>query len=575
MSLVEWLKDKIQQKDDETEIEKVHTRKVKPEYKVIDEYEVNPPNSVVKIVSSPELGEGLYYFVEEVELTQEQYDTYQKIVRILSKEFTSPTEEHIDPTEYVYEQAEVIAEKYHKSLGKFTIEQWDSIFYYVVRDLTGYGPMQVIMEDPMIEDISCNGLDMPVYIWHRKYESIPTNITFKSTQTLNDFIVKLAHKSGKHISSAQPVLDAMLPEKHRLAATFMNEVSVKGSTFCIRKFRAEPLSILDLINFGTISARIAAYFWLILEHKKSFMIVGGTGSGKTTMLNALLSLLSQNDKIVTAEEVPELSPPVSNWTQLNSRESFTTTEGQGDITLFDLIKVSLRYRPDYVIVGEVRGEEAYVLFQALATGHGGLCTMHADSIDRVVKRLTSPPMNVSEVYIPLMNIALYIQRVELPNKKEGLSFGRRVRSVSEILEYENYLEVSRWDPRTDTFTTMFKDSYILQQVSVSSGKTMEELMVELDRREKYIQNMIDSGIDNQRDVAEKILSYYNQQREDKENGKQEEELPAVLDELEKDDLPDSQELLELAMEEKESIEESTDDWDNIDHLLNTVKEEDD
>ena len=575
MSLVEWLKDKIQQKDDETEIEKVHTRKVKPEYRIIDEYEVNPPNSKVKIVSSPELGEGLYYFVDEVELTQEQYDTYQKIVRILSKEFTSPTEEHIDPTEYVYEQAEVIAEKYHKSLGKFTIEQWDSIFYYVVRDLTGYGPMQVIMEDPMIEDISCNGLDMPVYIWHRKYESIPTNITFKSTQTLNDFIVKLAHKSGKHISSAQPVLDAMLPEKHRLAATFMNEVSVKGSTFCIRKFRAEPLSILDLINFGTISARIAAYFWLILEHKKSFMIVGGTGSGKTTMLNALLSLLSQNDKIVTAEEVPELSPPVSNWTQLNSRESFTSTEGQGDITLFDLIKVSLRYRPDYVIVGEVRGEEAYVLFQALATGHGGLCTMHADSIDRVVKRLTSPPMNVSEVYIPLMNIALYIQRVELPNKKEGLSFGRRVRSVSEILEYENYLEVSRWDPRTDTFTTMFKDSYILQQVSVSSGKTMEELMVELDRREKYIQNMIDSGIDNQRDVAEKILSYYNQQREDKENGKPEEELPAVLDELEEDDLPSSQELLELAMEEKESIEESADDWDNIDHLLNTVKEEDD
>jgi archaeal flagellar protein FlaI len=575
MSLVEWLKDKIQEKEAETEIEKVHTRKVKPEYKIIDEYKVNPPNSKVKIVSSPELGEGLYYFVEEVELTQEQYDTYQKIVRILSKEFTSPTEEHIDPTEYVYEQAEVIAEKYHKSLGKFTIEQWDSIFYYVVRDLTGYGPMQVIMEDPMIEDISCNGLDMPVYIWHRKYESIPTNITFKSTQTLNDFIVKLAHKSGKHISSAQPVLDAMLPEKHRLAATFMNEVSVKGSTFCIRKFRAEPLSILDLINFGTISARIAAYFWLILEHKKSFMIVGGTGSGKTTMLNALLSLLSQNDKIVTAEEVPELSPPVSNWTQLNSRESFTTTEGQGDITLFDLIKVSLRYRPDYVIVGEVRGEEAYVLFQALATGHGGLCTMHADSIDRVVKRLTSPPMNVSEVYIPLMNIALYIQRVELPNKKEGLSFGRRVRSVSEILEYENYLEVSRWDPRTDTFTTMFKDSYILQQVSVSSGKTMEELMVELDRREKYIQNMIDSGIDNQRDVAEKILGYYNQQREDKENGKREEELPAVLDELEEDDLPSSQELLELAMEEKESIEESADDWDNIDHLLNTVKEEDD
>ena len=221
MKLVEWLKDQIEKKQEEQEIDPVDIGKVKPEYKIIDEYQVNEPNSRIKIVTSPELGEGLHYFVEESELNEEQYDTYQKIVRILSKEFTSPTGEHIDPTDYVYEQAEIIAEKYHKSLGKFTIEQWDSIFYYVVRDLTGYGPLQAIMEDPWIEDISCNGLDVPVFIWHRKYESIPTNIIFRSTQTLNDFLVKLAHKSGKHISSAQPVLDAMLPEKHRLAATFM------------------------------------------------------------------------------------------------------------------------------------------------------------------------------------------------------------------------------------------------------------------------------------------------------------------------------------------------------------------
>jgi len=554
MKLVEWLKEQIETKQEEQEIDPVDIAKIKPEYNIIDEYQVNEPNSRIKIVTSPELGEGLHYFVEEAELNEEQYDTYQKIVRILSKEFTSPTGEHINPKDYVYEQAEIIAEKYHKSLGKFTIEQWDSIFYYVVRDLTGYGPLQAIMEDPWIEDISCNGLDVPIFIWHRKYESIPTNIIFRSTQTLNDFLVKLAHKSGKHISSAQPVLDAMLPEKHRLAATFMKEVSMKGSTFCIRKFRTEPLSILDLIQIGTLSARIAAYFWLILEHKKSFMIVGGTGAGKTSMLNALLSLMSQNDKIVTAEEVPELSPPVSNWTQLNSRESFNFGDGpSGDITLFDLIKISLRYRPDYVIVGEVRGEEAYVLFQALATGHGGLCTMHADSIDRVVKRLTSPPMNVSEVYIPLMNVALYIQRVELPHKKDGLSFGRRVRSVSEIAEYDNYLEVSRWDPRTDTFTTMFKDSYIIQQISVSSGKTMEQLLEELDRREQYIENMFKTGVENQREVAEKILSYYQNQREERENDTNEETHEEIIE---------------------ETIESGDIDWDNVDDLLNEIQGDD-
>ena len=567
MKLVEWLKEQVNKKQEDVEIEPVQIDHVKPEYKIIDEYEVNPPNSRVKIVTSPEIGEGLHYFVEEAELDDEQYETYLKIVRILSKEFTSPTGEHVDPKDYVYEQAEIIAEKYHKSLGKFTIQQWDSIFYYVVRDLTGYGPLQAIMEDPWIEDISCNGLDVPIFIWHRKYESIPTNITFRSTQTLNDFLVKIAHKSGKHISSAQPVLDAMLPEKHRLAATFMKEVSVKGSTFCIRKFRAEPLSVLDLIEIGTLNARIAAYFWLILEHKKSFMIVGGTGAGKTSMLNALLSLMSQNDKIVTAEEVPELSPPAANWTQLNSRESFNFGDGpSGDITLFDLIKISLRYRPDYVIVGEVRGEEAYVLFQALATGHGGLCTMHADSIDRVVKRLTSPPMNVSEVYIPLMNIALYIQRVELPHKKKGLSFGRRVRSVSEIAEYDNYLEVSRWDPRTDTFTTMFKDSYILQQISVSSGKSMEQLLEELDRREKYIEDMIESGIEKQREVAEKILSYYQNQRDERDNGHQERS-----DEEELVESMDIQELLDATDSEKQAVE---DNWNNVEDLLNKIQEDD-
>jgi flagellar protein FlaI len=575
MKLIEWLKDQINRKDEEEKIQPVHIGKVKPEYKLIDEYEVNEPNSRVKIVTSQELGEGLHYFIEEVDLNDTQWETYQKIVRILSKEFTSPTGEHIDPIEYVYEQAEIIAEKYHKSLGKFTIEQWDSVFYYVVRDLTGYGPLQTVMEDPWIEDISCNGLDMPVYIWHRKYESIPTNITFRSNQALNDFLVKLAHKSGKHISSAQPVLDAMLPEKHRLAATFMKEVSTKGSTFCIRKFRAEPLSILDLIKFGTLNERIAAYFWLILEHKKSFMIVGGTGAGKTSTLNALLSLMSQNDKIVTVEEVPELSPPVSNWTQLNSRESFNFGDGpSGDITLFDLIKVSLRYRPDYVIVGEVRGEEAYVLFQALATGHGGLCTMHADSIDRVVKRLTSPPMNVSEVYIPLMNIALYIQRVELPNKKEGLSFGRRVRSVSEIAEYNNYLEVARWDPRTDDFTTIFKDSYILQQISVSSGKSMNELMEELERREQYITDMIEAGIDNQKEVAERILSYYNNQREERETTKKrkQENQEIEQEQEEEEEFAEIIELPDLTNKNESEDAENDVDWENVENLLNEIRE---
>jgi flagellar protein FlaI len=536
LSLKKWLKN-LGKDEIIEERAKVIIESVRPDYNVIHEYWVQEPHSKIKIVSSTDLGEGLYYFIEEEPLDDQKYATYLKIINILSKEFRSPTDDHIDPKDYVFEQAELIAEKYRRSLGKFTIEEWDLIFYYVVKDLVGYGPVQPIMEDPEIEDISCNGIGVPVFIWHRKFESIPTNITFNDNQFLNDFLVKLAHRSDKHISSAQPLLDAMLPEKHRLAATFMNEVSMKGSTFCIRKFREQPLSIVDLIDFGTLNARIAAYFWLILENKQSFMIVGGTGAGKTSMLNALLSLMSQNDKIVTVEEVPELSPPVSNWTQLNSRESFNFGDGpDGSITLFDLIKVSLRYRPDYVIVGEVRGEEAYVLFQALATGHGGLCTMHADSIDRVVKRLTSPPMNVAEIYIPLMNIALYVQRVELPRKKGGLSFGRRVRNISEIIEHNNYVNIAEWNPTDDTFKINFNQSFLLKNISQKNGVSINVILNEIDKREEFINDIVKSGVKDQKLVAEKILSYYNEQKKKKESSKKKPPQKNILDK--KIDSPD-------------------------------------
>jgi flagellar protein FlaI len=228
--------------------------------------------------------------------------------------------------------------------------------------------------------------------------------------------------------------------------------------------------------------------------------------------------MSRNDKIVTVEEVPELSPPLPNWTQLNSRQSFQFGEKEASsIRIFDLVKVSLRYRPDYIIVGEIRGEEAFTLFQALATGHGGLCTMHADSLSNVVKRLTSPPMNVSKVYIPLMNSALHIQRVELPKPRNGLKFGRRIRTIWEIEEYEQYREVALWNPRTDTFDTWFENSFLLEKIAVISGKTRADLLGELEIRKKYLQELKKEGIRDQKAVAEKILSFYTEQRETKDS----------------------------------------------------------
>ncbi|MEM2960683.1 MAG: type II/IV secretion system ATPase subunit [Candidatus Bathyarchaeia archaeon] len=486
----------------------------KPEYTVIDEYRVQEPFAKVYIVMAPELGVGYHYFVDEVKLSDAEREAHEKLVSIISHELQAPETLDVDAAQYVLEEAKRLTLRYRRSVAKkLTKESLEKVYYYVIRDLAGYGELNALMLDPNIEDISCNGVNKPVYVWHRKYESIPTNIRFIDEYYYDNFILKLAHISGKHISSAQPILDASLPEKHRLACTFMHEVSTHGSTFCIRKFQPDPFSIIDLINLGTLDAKMAAYLWLILENKMNLMIIGGTGAGKTSTLNALTSLISPNDKLVTVEEVAELNPPHENWVQLVSRRGFKF--GAADttsISLFDLMKLSLRYRPDYIIVGEVRGEEAYVLFQAIATGHGGICTMHADSLDHAVKRLTSPPMNVAEVYIPLMNVCLYIARVDLPNGAGGPRFGRRIRNTWEVADFGKYNQISVWLPTEDNFQTDLTKSMLLERIAEKRGVTKEGLLMEIDRRERLLKTMAERNIRDQREVAQIIMRYYYQCR---------------------------------------------------------------
>jgi len=491
----------------------VFVQELKPEYKIVEEYWVQEPFAKVYIVTSPELGVGHHYFVEEVKLNGDEGEAHRRLVAILSKELQAPESLEVDASSYVLNEAKRIALKYRRSLKKFNEESLEKIFYYVVRDLAGYGDLNTPLMDPNIEDISCNGLHKPIYIWHRKYESIPTNLSFTDELIYDNFILKLAHLSGKHISSAHPMLDAMLPEKHRLACTFMREVSTLGSTFCVRKFRPDPFSVIDLITLGTMDAKLAAYLWLLLENKMNLMIIGGTGAGKTSMLNALTSLLSPNDKIITVEEVAELNPPHENWVQLVSRKGFRF--GSSDttsISLFDLVKLSLRYRPDYIVVGEIRGEEAYVLFQAVATGHGGLCTMHADSLDHAIKRLTSPPMNVAEVYVPLMNVGIYVARVDLPKKVGGVAFGRRVRDVWEIVDYGKYHHLSNWMPSQDLLKSDFNNSFLLDKIAEKRGLSKEILLQEINNREVILNEMAKQNIRDQREVAQAIMKYYEEKQ---------------------------------------------------------------
>ena len=487
---------------------------ISPETTIIEEYWINEPFAKIvigKVKGKSDEEAGVRYFVDEVRLTKDERNAYRTIVDILTRELSPPDiGKEVETRTAIVDGANRIIQKYKKAFRKVEEESWSNILYYLERDMLGYGQINGIMNDPQIEDVSCDGIDSPIFVWHRKYESIPTNIVFKNKEVLDDYIVKLAHKSGKHVSSAFPIVDAMLHGKHRLAASFRDEISPKGSTFTIRKFRDEPLSIIDLITLGTITEEMAAYFWILLEHRATIIVLGGTGSGKTTTLNALASLIKPGMKIVTVEETAELNLPHDNWVQLVSRESFGLTGSKaGQISLFDLVRMSLRYRPDYLVVGEVRGEEAFVLFQALATGHGGLSTMHADNLDYGIKRLTSPPMNISETYIPLMNVAAMIERVPLNSTDDSSpTFGRRMRNLWEVKDVGEYINVSEWEPSTDTYVSHTDASYILGRLAAKSGKKRSQLMMEMERRKEVLSWMVKTGLRSVKEVSKIIAEYY-------------------------------------------------------------------
>jgi flagellar protein FlaI len=314
--------------------------------------------------------------------------------------------------------------------------------------------------------------------------------------------------AGKHVSTAFPIVDASLPGKHRLAVCYRREITPFGTAFTIRKFREDPYSIIDLINIGTFSEEMAAYFWVCLENRSSIMVLGGTAAGKTTALNALACLIKPGSKIISIEETAELNLSHENWVSLISRQSYGLGGGNvGEVALFDLVKTSMRHRPDMMIVGEIRGQEAYVLFQALATGHGGMCTMHAENLDSAVKRLTQKPMEISPAYIPLMNVVLSIQRVHLVKNNEKRAF-RRVITVNEIADFEDYRMPFKWQPARDEYVIDYDKSMLLSSISERQGSTKKDLVDEIGRRKDVLHWMRERNIRSYKDVAAIVAEYY-------------------------------------------------------------------
>jgi flagellar protein FlaI len=482
---------------------------------VIEKYWVREPFAGIAIAKMPEQGGSLQYFVQEVSLTPGEQKLLNKVISFVSVEINpAAIGKEDDIRKAVLKEARRILDKYSRRFVRLrNPETRDKIFYYLERDLLGYGPIHAIMADWRIEDISCDGVMAPMYVWHRRYESIPTNVKFVDKEMLDDFIVKLAHKSGKHVSSAFPIVDAMIFGKHRLAASFREEVSPKGSTFTIRKFREEPYSVVDLMNLGTINDEIGAYFWLMMENRASMLVIGGTAAGKTTLLNAIAGLIKPGYKVVTVEETAEINIPLDNWVQFTSRESYGMTGSKiGEVSLFDLVKTSLRYRPDFLVVGEVRGEEAFVLFQAVATGHGGLCTIQGESFDSAVKRLTSPPMNVAESYIPLMNVAVMLERVMLPKTVAGIPFGRRITTVWEVEDFNKYVPVFEWSPTEDLYYNYTKRSVMLHRFAYRTGRSFGDMLEEIQKRRALLRWLQGNNVRNVKEVFKYITEYYVDQK---------------------------------------------------------------
>ncbi|MCW4045109.1 MAG: type II/IV secretion system ATPase subunit [Candidatus Bathyarchaeota archaeon] len=471
-------------------------------------YPLQEPYVYAAIVKEPETQKTRYEIIEPT-LKPDEEKHLCEIKAFLMDELDVSLKE-IESKEkaenYLNKKIRELVKKYKL---KIPPEAVDKLAYFIIRDFLGYGKIDPLMKDHLIEDISADGVNIPIYVWHRLYESLPTNITFTDAAELDSFVIRLAYLAGKNISVAAPILDASLPEGSRIQLTYGKEVTRRGSTFTIRRFKADPLTISDLISFNTISSEMAAYLWYLIENRASVMVAGGVASGKTTILNCLSMFIKPEMKIVSVEDTQEINLPHENWIPSVVRSGFKGDERHsGTITLFDLLRAAVRQRPDYIIVGEVRGEEAYTLFQAMATGHLGMCTIHAESPEAVINRLESEPMNIPKPLIAMTNVILVMERTEINGKP-----ARRVKVATEIKELEPKTreilieEIFRWNPRFDKFT-FSGHSTLLEKHMQKTSLTEEDIKRELQYRKTVLEWMVQQGIRSHSDVSKVIREYY-------------------------------------------------------------------
>ena len=391
-----------------------------------------------------------------------------------------------------------------ETLSRYQVEK---LLYYLKRDFVGYERIDPIKHDINVEDISCDGYESPVFVYHSEYEQVITNV-YHGTDELDDFVVKLAQRSGKGISKRRPQVDATLPDGSRAQLTLGKEVSDHGTNYTIRQFKDVPFTPVDLINWKTFSLDQMAFLWLCIENNKNLIFAGGTASGKTTSLNAVSLFIPSNAKIVSIEDTREVERPQRNWIASVTRPSFSDDD-KGDIDEFDLLEAALRQRPDYIVMGEIRGEEGRTAFQVMSTGHTTYTTFHADSVGEVLKRFTTDPINVSKT----MFSALDLVSIQTSTRVQGRKV-RRNKSLTEINHYDaendeiNVQDVFQWQAETDEFLQM-GDSSTLEEIMFDRGWSRATLDEELRKRRVVLAYLIDRGLNSYAQVAATFQAFIN------------------------------------------------------------------
>ncbi len=482
------------------------------------EIEVNPveePYSFVRILYDNLNSEYLYEIIEPP-LTKEDKEIVAKLKDKLRemfelKEFESKEERK----RYLLKMVDEALKEMDISLDPVVEER---IKYYISRDFLGYGVVQVPMSDSQVEDISCDGTNIPIYIYHRMYGSIKSNLKFEKDEVLDNYVTWIVQKSGKHISISSPMVDATLPDGSRLQATLGTYVTKRGSSFTIRRFKPNPFTPLDLIRFKTMSKEMMAYLWLMVENGMSMIVCGGTASGKTTTLNAILLFIPPNMKIVSIEDTRELNLPHENWIPSLVREGVgepnpVTGKKPGEIDMFDLLKAALRQRPQYIMVGEVRGAEAYTVFQAMATGKTCYTTFHAEDVKSMVHRFENAPINLPRALITALNVVLMQAQV-----KVGTTMTRRTKSITEIVGLDPETDeiitnnAYTWNPADDSFN-FSGHSYVYEKIATLKGWSQRRMELEVKRREQILTYMEKVGVRYYRDVARVVSAYYKNPEE--------------------------------------------------------------